>query len=189
MSERYNLILGRDMTCNASVRRKYYRWMVAYLVFVGVILVEGAYQISCRIQAVNQSSCRQAALLLDDVVMPSQKMADVIAVGTMQDKTAATLNSLVKTSIPFLPVLYEVQNSLPSGLVVESFNMNPEEMEIELKFLEESDLTPEAYLAKWRGNDALTGYLDTLRVIDRQNGIDDDGRKWVLLTCSATIKK
>ncbi len=184
MSERYNLTLGWDLTCNASTRRKYYLGMLGYLTFVGLIFIDGAYQISKRIKTVYEASSISAEFSGD---LPSQKMEQLIQLGEIQSKQLEGLTTVAKPSIPFLPVFFELQRSLPEGVQIKSMNMDPKEVNLVFK-CSSAIIAPETYLSQWRKNETLNGYLDTLRVMARNSGSDEDGSKWVELSCVATIR-
>ena len=185
MSEQYNLILGLDLTCQASVRRKYYRWMVGYLVFTGLILTEGAAQISHRMREVRDASNFVASV---SDMMPSMVLEKLIRFGNRQEETLVELESVANLSLPFLPVLFEAVTSLPEGLILRSMDMDPDQVTMVFRFIDGGEATPESYLSLWRKNKELNIYLGTLRVIERSSGGDEDKAKWIEIHCVAVIK-
>ena len=195
MSERYNLILGHDLTCHAPVRRKYYNWMVLYLLFVGVVLIEGTYQIAMRVRDYREAAHASSALRDEASAQHGgaqslkQVMKETIQLGAAQNATLAELSQMSERSIPFLPVLFEVHTTLPKGVKLMSLEMSPDEVSMVYQFSGEKNSTPELYLAQWRDNVVLNGYLEPLRVEDRDHTEDEGGKRKVQLTCVAVIKK
>ena len=186
MSERYNLILGQELTCLEPVRRKYYRWMLVYLVFAGMLLAEGAYQISKRIKEV-RGACQLTASFTD--VKPSEEMNSLIKLGEKQEALLKILSSSETESIPFIPVLFEIKSSLPSGVEIESMEMSDKELLLVLRVSVRSGVSPETYPAQWRRNKALNNYLEPFDLVSRDNIVDDnDNEKYVEISCKAAIK-
>ena len=175
MSERYNLMLGQGLVCQAPVRRKYYRWMLLYLLFAGALLIEGAYQVTLRMGEFRSASIAVAALKWDASLKYdgadslTRVMTETMARGSSQNAKLAALGRMVSPSIPFLPVLFEIQTTLPAGVRFETLEMNAEELTLTVFFPVSEGATPEDYVAQWRDNEVLSRYLKPLQVVDDCN--------------------
>lgn len=194
MIERYDLNLGRGFCCNAPTRKKYYFWMILYLLLAGGVLIDGAYQIASRISQVRNAESSYSDLKKafaenhDGIESPDEYMKTLVSQLKAQGVKIKDLQAQANPGIPFLPVLFEVQNTLPKAVVMSSFEMSTNRLAVTLYF-PPTGAKPEPYLQQWRENVALAHYLEPLEVVGRVNGVDVRGNKMIELSCAAALKK
>lgn len=194
MMERYNLNLGRGFCCGGTVRKKYYFWMLCYLLLAGVVLVDGAYQIANRVAEVRDAEAMYSALRSDfakgheQADSPKDYLAELKLRLKTQNEKIKALQKLAKPAIPFLPVFFEAQSSLPKSVYMSKFDMSTNAVTLSFYFPTSGE-KPEAFLQRWRENEALNRYLETLEVVSRVSGVEVREAKMIELSCTAALKK
>ncbi|MBM3138501.1 MAG: hypothetical protein FJY07_02210 [Bacteroidetes bacterium] len=195
MIERYNLNLARDITASSRVRKKCYFLMVLYLVLSGAVLIEGAHHVAERIAQVRSAELdskdlrEQFSMKTGGIFSPEDYVKELMKRIERQNATIKILQDQSKRSIPFLPVLFEVQNTLPESVILSKFEMTTNQLNVTFHFPDTAE-RPEVYLQKWRGSVAMAKYLEELEVIGRVSGVELNGEtaKMTELSCSATLK-
>lgn len=194
MSDRHNLNLGRHLCLPAAVRKKYYIGMLAYLLFAGGVLIEGMFRVSIRLNEVRLAADHvnavkaRCAVLSGGETVPSKYMKDLYKRSRKQIATLESIGKQALPSIPFLPVLFEVQSALPAGIEFTSFSMSPSSFTISLQFSSACVMSPEAYLTQWRSNENLSRYLGPLEVESRKTNSRSGDDEVVSLVCTAKVK-
>jgi hypothetical protein len=194
MHDRYNLNLGADLSCPAPVRRRYYIWMLAYLAFAGLILIEGAYQAIRRIETVREagdsygSLQRGFALRHDGAASPKAYADQLMGETQAQNEKIKALATESLPSIPFLPVLSEVKKLLPESVLLLEFTMTSKSLNLTLNFPVGGKDSPEMFMQQWKDSPVLTKWMGPLEVVSRVDGQNVGDEKTIGLQCVSAIK-